>query len=49
MFSNAYDAEPFKIDSCGLYYKLIMIVIDAARNDAPNWSVTLTIVIDNIS
>jgi len=33
----------------GLYYKLIPIVIDAARSDAPNWSVTLTIVIEDAS
>ncbi len=33
----------------GLYYKLITILIDAARSDAPIWSVTLTIVIDDAS
>ncbi len=33
----------------GLYYKLITIVIDAARSDAPNWSVNLTIVIGDAS
>jgi hypothetical protein len=37
------------IDTSGLYYKLITIVIDAARSDAPNWSVTLMIVIDDAS
>jgi hypothetical protein len=30
----------------GLCYKLITIIIDAARSDAPNWSITLMIVID---
>jgi len=33
----------------GLYYKLSTIVIDAARSDAANWSVTLMIVIDDTS
>jgi hypothetical protein len=36
-------------NTCGLYYKLITIIIDATRRDAPNWSVTLTIVIDDTS
>ncbi len=36
-------------DTSGLYYKLITIIIDAARSDAPNWSVTLTIIIDDAS
>jgi hypothetical protein len=35
--------------NCGLYYKLITVVIDAARSDAPNWSITLMIVIDDAS
>ncbi len=33
----------------GLYYILITIIIDAARSDTPNWSVTLMIVIDDAS
>ncbi len=47
---DSYNYEKFYyIDISGLYYKLITIVIDAARSDAPNWSVTLTIIIDDAS
>ncbi len=41
--------EQLSLLTSGLYYKLITIVIDAARSDAPKWSVTLVIVIDDTS
>ncbi len=41
--------EVNNIDTSGLYYKLITIIIHAARSDAPNWSITLMIVIDDAS
>jgi hypothetical protein len=39
----------YQIDTSGLYCKLITIIIDDARSDAPNFSITLTIVIEDAS